>query len=65
MDPALDKNEPEFGVLVLPVPLKMLPNGNSLLDQKVQVLWDFRGQAYTPKKNLARQCTNPSINTQE
>jgi len=26
VDSALNKNQPELGVLVLPVPLKMLPN---------------------------------------
>jgi hypothetical protein len=51
MDPALNKNEPEFGVLVLPVPLKMLPDGNCLLDQEVEVLWDIRCQTYTPSQN--------------
>jgi hypothetical protein len=51
MDPALNKNEPEFRVLVLPVPLKMLPNGHGLLDEEVEVLWDVRGQTYTPPQN--------------
>ena len=38
MDSALDKNQSELGVLVLPVPLKMLPDADSLLDQIVDVL---------------------------
>jgi len=42
VDPALNKNEPEFGVLVLPVPLQMLPNRHRLLDQEVKVLRDLR-----------------------
>ena len=38
MDSALDKNQSELGVLVLPVPLKMFPDADSLLDQIVDVL---------------------------
>ena len=38
MDPALNQNEPELGISVLPVPLKMLPDADSLLDQIVDVL---------------------------
>ena len=41
VDPALHNNKPEFGVLVLPVPLQMLPNRHRLLDEEVQVLGDF------------------------
>jgi hypothetical protein len=44
VDPALNKNEPEFGVLVLPVPLQMLPDCHRLLDQEVKVLRDLRSQ---------------------
>jgi len=52
VDPALNKNEPEFGVLVLPVPLQMLPNCHRLLDEEVQVLRDFWCQTYTsPSKH--------------
>jgi len=39
VDSALDKNKSELGVLVLPVPLKMLPDGDSLLDEIVAILW--------------------------
>ena len=45
VDPALDKNESELGVLVLPVPLKMLPDGDGLLDQVVAVLGQLGGHA--------------------
>ena len=45
MNSALDKNKSELGVLVLPVPLKMLPDGNCLLDQVVAVLGQLRGHA--------------------
>ena len=47
VDPALNKNEPEFGVFVLPVPLKVLPYRHRLLDEEVQVLWYFWRQPYT------------------
>ena len=43
MDPALDQNKPELGIPVLPVPFKMLPNGNGLLDQVVAVLGQLWG----------------------
>ena len=52
VDPALHKDEPELGVLVLPVPLQVLPYRHRLLDQEVQVLRDLRRQPY------------PHINTQ-
>ena len=45
VDPALHKNESELGVLVLPVPLKMLPDGDGLLDQVVAVLGQLGGHA--------------------
>jgi len=38
MDPRLHQNEPELSVLVLPVPLQMLPDGDSFLDEKVNIL---------------------------
>ena len=38
MDSALNKNESELGVLVLPVSLKMLSDGHGLLDQIIAVL---------------------------
>jgi len=38
VDPGLDQNEPELGVLVLPVPLQMLADGHGLLDEEVHVL---------------------------
>ena len=39
MDSGFDKNKSELGILVLPVPLKMLPDGDSLLDEIVAILW--------------------------
>ena len=45
MDSALNKNESELGVLVLPVSLKMLSDGDGLLDQIVAVLGQSGGHA--------------------
>ena len=45
VDPALNKNKTELGILVLPVTLKMLPDGHGLLDQVVAILWELRGHA--------------------
>jgi len=45
VDTGLDENEAKLGVLVLSVSLEVLANGNSLLDQHVEVLWDFRSEA--------------------
>merc|ERR1719250_227528 len=42
VDPALNQNEPELGIPVLPVPLKMLPDGDGLLDQVVAILGQLR-----------------------
>jgi hypothetical protein len=44
VDSALNQDQPEFGVFILPVPLQMLPNQDSLLDEVVQILGDFRGK---------------------
>ena len=38
MDPGLDENEPEPGVLVLAAPLQVLANGDSFLDEEVDIL---------------------------
>ena len=45
VDSALDKNQPELGVFVLPVSLQMLPDGDGLLDQVVAVLGELGGHA--------------------
>ena len=47
MDSALDKNQPELGVFVLPVPLQMLPDGDCLLDQVVDILRQLGGHTLT------------------
>ena len=43
MNSALNKDEMELGVLVLSVSLEMLTDGDGLLDQVIEVLWDLRG----------------------
>lgn len=45
MDSALDQDQPEFGILVFPVPLEMLSDGNGFLNQMVQILGDFRSKS--------------------
>ncbi len=45
MNTTLNQNETELGILILPVPLQMLPNLHGLLDQHVQILWNFRCEA--------------------
>jgi hypothetical protein len=40
----LDENEVELGVLVLAILLEMLAHGDSLLDEMVEILGDFRGE---------------------
>ncbi len=50
MDPALNKNETEFGVLVLSVRLKMLANGNRLFDEVPKVLRDGWAKSYPQTK---------------
>jgi len=45
VDPGLDENESELGVLVLPVLLEVLSDVDGLLDQEVEILWDLWGQA--------------------
>ena len=47
MDSALDKNQPELGVFVLPVSLQMLPDRDGLLDQVVHILGQLGGHALT------------------
>lgn len=35
VNPALNQDQPKFGILILPVPLQMLPDGNSFLNEMV------------------------------
>lgn len=43
---ALNKNQPELGVFILPISLKMFPNCNCLLDKMVQVFRNLRSKSY-------------------
>ena len=54
VDSALDKNQPELGVLVFPVPLKVLADGHCFLDQVVEILRDLRSKtmSFQDSQNL-------------
>ena len=45
MDSALNEDESELTVLIFSVSLQVLSNVDSLLDEVVQVLWNFRGKS--------------------
>jgi len=45
VDAALDEDEAELAVLVLPVDLQVLPHLHGFLDEHVQILGNFRSQA--------------------
>ena len=45
MDPGLDENEAELGVLVLAAPLQVLANGDSFLDEEIDVFWKVGGKS--------------------
>ncbi len=45
VDSALDQDQSELGVLVLPIPLQVLTNRDGLLDQMEQVFRDLRSQS--------------------
>jgi hypothetical protein len=45
VDTGLDENEAELAVLVLAVGLEVLADGNGLLDEHVEVLWDIGAKA--------------------
>ena len=45
MDSGLHKDKPELGILVLPVPLQVLPDGDSLLNEEVHVLRKIGSQS--------------------
>lgn len=49
VDTGLDENEAELAVPVLAVGGKVLADGNSLLDEHVEVLWDIGAQAFMRK----------------
>jgi len=41
VDTGLNENQAEFAIFVLAVALKMLANGDGLLDELIEVFWDF------------------------
>lgn len=45
VDAGLNENEPELAVLVLAIALEVLAHGDGLLDQHVEIFWDFGGEA--------------------
>jgi len=49
VDAALHENETELGVAVLPVAVQVLAHGHGLLDQLVQILGNFGGEALSLK----------------
>lgn len=49
VDTGLDENEAELAVLVLAVGLEVLADGNGLLDEHVEVLWDIGAKAFMRK----------------
>lgn len=59
MDSRLNQNETELGVLVLSVALKVLSDGDSLLDQEVKILRQFGGKA-----SLSAFCSQTNQNHQ-
>lgn len=56
VDTGLNENETELAILVLAVALKVLADGDSLLDEEVKVLRDLGGQAYNGKVTLSALC---------
>ena len=44
MNTTLNQNQSKLGILILPIPLQMLPDQDSLLNQHIQILWDIRCQ---------------------
>jgi hypothetical protein len=48
VDPALDEDEPELDVHVGPVPVQVLPDGDGLLDEEVEVLGHLRRETAGP-----------------
>jgi len=45
MNSRLDQNQTKLWITVLPVSLEMLANGDSLLDEEVEILWDVRRES--------------------
>ena len=54
MDPRLDEDKMEFGVLVLPVHFEVLADGNRLFDEVPEVLRDGWAKLYPQTKGMWR-----------
>ena len=52
MDPRLDEDKTEFGVLVLPVDFEVLADGNRLFDEVPEVLRDGWAKYYPQTKGV-------------
>ena len=52
VDTRFNKNQAEFGVLVLAVRLKVLADSDRLFDEVPEVLWDGWCQAYPQTKGM-------------
>ena len=52
MDPRLDEDKTEFGVLVLPVDFEVLADGNRLFDEVPEVLRDGWAKSYPQTKGV-------------
>ena len=50
MDATLHEDEPELGIEVFAVLFEMLAHVDGSLDQAVEILWDFRGEAVVLEK---------------
>lgn len=44
VDSTLNQNQPEFRIFVLPIPLQVLPDGDCLLDQVIEIFRYFRSK---------------------
>ena len=52
MDPRLDEDKTEFGVLVLPIDFEVLADGNRLFDEVPEVLRDGWAKSYPQTKGM-------------
>ena len=59
MDPALDENETELGVLVLAVRLQMLADSNRLFDEVPKVLRDGWAKSCPKTKGKGNDIIRP------
>lgn len=58
MNTGLNENEPELGVLVLPELLEVLPHGDGLLNEVVEILRELGGKTYSRSYEIAMNVKN-------